>query len=442
MTQREYLLKEIMINSENGNREQGLRSAIDLIRRGLEVESDLELLKSYFPEKYSNGMYSFIRKSSYYHDTFYEAFQKHNNYKEFEATKYTGPLVINDEDAFNNYVNPRIQFYNNKVNIQVKHCNNYIINKAEVIKCASKTDHSDPSQISALIDRSWDNKYYDSLFSLLSIFIAENNKLTFLFSNKLETQLFSDHLETNYEFKTFIHESYHALQELLFNGNEFYYNYLSGAENHPTKDSFIKSLKETCINMLKVLVPEDKAIEQYDLDQIVDLIDQKINNPETEFCRYHLYPKLLGNVIFNENENDSELPEESKGLTPLEIAKKFFVEKCLDIENKYNISALIVERFKYITSIYKDYDSRSEGIYSLEVMPITFDLMASGIDAKSLDIFSPMIAYFDTNVFPIIENYKELHLEHHCKEFIDNQSLQCFQPFYGYSGQCIIDFID
>lgn len=443
MSIRKYLLTQFNQAIEIGNKNAALRFSSDLVIRNLATESDLELFKNFLPEIYEHRPYGKFEKDitlNYYQrfELLYGRFQ--NNYSAFlksqEEILKKGIPVINflDEEDFNSFVQDGNDFISKKINIQDNNCDDLMLTKKEVIKCASSTDQ-EINQVNNIIDDVFHNKYFDSLFSLLAILIAEGVSFNFLFSDKQDPQCFKNELHTNNDLSTFVHESYHALQELIFYGKDFYTNEFESGYNHSSQEGFLQAVKDTCINIIKLLSLDNKITIRSDLPELIALIKNELSQNKVDMCHLYYDHQMLENMdlaTINEIQQQLSLHESAS----LEEFNYFLQNHCPMLEAKYDLPVAVLERISYFFS---EYDSN----HGDEIMPSIFELIALGVNEKAMNIFSPMLDNFSNNIQPIIDSYKVQHIENYCASLLDEQNKQCLEPNYGlYDGRCVLDFLD
>lgn len=436
MLRREYLLNKF---NDAISREDFFEANLickDMIDKGFISNNNREYFESSLQKEFS------VYRIDYSEEFFQVYAQFSKNYSAFlESNRVGSRIVFESEDDFKDWVNLRIEFHQNKVSVKTENFNSPMLSKNDIIKCASDTSPEKVDQVSKLIDQVWHNKYYDALFSMLAIYIVEGGKLNFIFSNKLGLQFFGNYLETNFRFEAFVHESYHALQNVLFDGKDYYDGLMSDS-----KESFLNSFEQFSINVVKLLSIDDKVLASDTWVELVKLIHQEILDSKVQICNIDVLDKTIGSNIENYKEWIEISINNGEEFSGVEQLIEKTNEHCAKIESKYQVPAHVIERIAYPYINYNfSYDSFSNYEDFSELIPVVFELMAMGTEDKYLEVFSPIFSYVEQEVIPIIEKQKALHIEHYCLPLLDTQNQQCLNSIdyiFFSEGRCIVDFLD
>ncbi len=369
--------------------------------------------------------------------------QFHSNfsaYQEANAIK-KAPIQFENEEEFMSFVSPRIEFQNNKKSLLDIGYSNPFITRDDIIKAATEQDSRDSENAAHLIDQVWGNKYYNALFTLLAIFVAEGKQFKILFSDHLNLQFFTSHLETDYKFDTFVHESYHALQTFIFNGKDYHNQKVFLNDMIDTRKEFLSAFCKTCVNIIKAISygTDLSDVNTHDHTILASLL-LKLLPSRVSYCYSGIIAEVQNEASLDDINTNQIIQDINNGqnFTSHNEVIVSINNYCSAIDKQFGVPSYVLERIMYFIT---NADIKDDNFP--EVIPAIFELMAQGVDQKHLNMFEPMLAYVDEQILPIIEEYKQLHIEYNCAPLLDEINNQCLQTNYALAGlQCISDFIE
>lgn len=325
-------------------------------------------------------------------------------------------------------------------------CEEREIKKWDLIKCNTYTDFENLREVENFIDKVWQNPLVEKFLSLIAVFMAEGKDFKFIFTTTHEPLAYGKGLISNLDPEIFEHELYHVMQTILFKRSD---HYIGGR----TKENFEIALKKTYLNILHFIGEREYIADtSYSLISLGKAIKEKI--PEMKWFDYcdPKMQKIWVEDFYQKNKSVLEIERDSGYVLPFKID-----------ENYRNIEAVVEETNQHCESVKAKYNFRSEEIkfmgrvnyfltckdetadfsivedekctdfsHRTETIPSLFQIHEQGFSSDLLDLMQPMTNYVIETVLPIIENYENLHVEHHCNQNIIGEAVE-------FSGQCIID---
>lgn len=398
-------------------------------------------------------------------------------YKKSDNQDYNGAVtLINKINSLKNDSNPVLEielhrintrldkvlkFKKEKIKLKEEGCDSRIISKSDLIKCAIETPAKDFQEATSLIDKVWQHPYFNKLFLLLALHLAEGTNFRFQLSDELNNQSFRDHIETGLNYSTLVHETYHALQKIIFSNQDFYKARTTTNEHpapkHFTEEKFYDNVKQTYHNIIKFIDKNEEIPETATVPELIKSIKNKLpyidlfnfcNNETLEALNQHMLNK---NITFSQAKEAwlrFNLPFDVKTLNTWDDFLTTIDSHCKIIARKYGINseqtAYVLARISYFINEKGEKEINNnnykENGYSTELMPIVFEFMAKNLDANLMALFAPMLEYFSEYVEPEISLHMQLHMENNCQSIIENDKEQCLNNYNPFPiGQCIVD---